>query len=224
MVTDENQLLEAIPFAARLTPVSLEKLRGNGRRLSLPPRTTLLQPGDAVSGAYFVISGSIRIYYLDANGEAGTLYRVEAGGSCILALNCLFSKMQYPAWAEAGEEGVTFLAIDGTLARELIGHDPTFTQLLFEQISLRLFQILTVLEAAIRLPLEGRLVTFLLETETDGVVALSQERIAEHLGTSREVVSRIIRKHAKGGLLSLSYGRIQILDREKLSAILQDLG
>ena len=221
-MTDDEFITGAIPFADQLSADSMNALRSKARRLSLPPRTVLLQPGDAVSGAYFVRCGSIRIYYLDAAGEEGTLYRIDAGSSCILALNCLFSRVEYPAWAEAGDEGVDLLSIDGTLARSMILADPRFTELLFEQISGRLFAILTTLEAAIRLPLEGRLIGFLLEAADDqGTVALSQERIADHLGTSREVISRALRRLAKRNLLKSSYGRIEVLDLAGLRVALR---
>jgi CRP/FNR family transcriptional regulator, anaerobic regulatory protein len=210
-----------MPFARRLSSESLDLLRRNVRRLSLPPKATLLQPGDAVSGAYYVRRGSVRIYYLDPNGREGTLYHVEAGDGCILALNCLFSKIEYPAWAEASETGAECLALDGSTARSLSVSDPLFTQLLFEQLSSRLFQILTALESAIRLPLEGRLVSALFElADTENVVMLSQERIADHLGTSREVISRILRKLAKADLIQLSYGRIKLERPERLRELL----
>jgi CRP/FNR family transcriptional regulator, anaerobic regulatory protein len=220
-VTDDDYLFGAMPFARRLSEESLNLLRKNVRRLSLPPKATLLQPGDAVSGAYYVRRGAVRIYYLDSNGREGTLYHVEAGDGCILALNCLFSKIEYPAWAEASEAGAECLALDGLTARNLSVNDPLFTQLLFEQLSSRLFQILTALESAIRLPLEGRLVGLLLELSDDkNAVSLSQERIADHLGTSREVISRILRKLAKGNLIRLSYGRIELVELDGLKLLL----
>lgn len=213
-----DRLAAAMPFTASLAHASRERLGQQVRVLSVPPRGTLLQPGDSVSGAYFVESGSIRVYYLDSEGHEGTLYRIEPGQSCVLALNCLFSEMDYPAWAEAGEEGVVFASLDGATARALMGSDASFMKALFEQVSSRLYGLLATLEAAIRLPLEARLIRLLTDlADESGIVHSSQERLADHLGTSREVVSRVVRSLVGQDLIKSAYGKIELLDRESLA-------
>jgi CRP/FNR family transcriptional regulator len=217
-VIDADTLASALPFARDLAQTTRARLCEQVRVLALPPRCTLLQPGDTVSGVYFVEQGSIRVHYLDADGREGTLYRISPGKSCILALNCLFSEMRYPAWAEAGEEGVRCAVLDGTTARQLMTEDQAFMRALFEQVSSRLFDLLLTLEQAIRLPLEARLVELLLDLANgDGIVAMPQERLAGHLGTSREVVSRIVRALAADGMLEIAYGKVRLLDRNALA-------
>jgi CRP/FNR family transcriptional regulator, anaerobic regulatory protein len=213
-----DRLATAMPFSSALSLPSLERLGRQVRVLSAPPRGILLQPGDPVSGAYFVESGSIRVYYLDPNGHEGTLYQIGPGQSCVLALNCLFSEMQYPAWAEAGEAGVVFASLDGCTARDLMASDAMFMKALFEQVSTRLYGLLARLEQAIRLPLEARLIHLLLElADADGVIQCSHERLAGHLGTSREVVSRLVRELTRQQLINSAYGRIEVKDRQNLA-------
>jgi CRP/FNR family transcriptional regulator, anaerobic regulatory protein len=215
---DADLLAAAMPFAGSLAPATRARLCDQVRVLSLPPRVTLLQPGDSVSGVYFVERGAIRVHYLDADGREGTLYRIGPGASCILALNCLFAEMRYPAWAEAGEEGVVFATLDGATTRSLMADDPAFMKALFEQVSSRLYNLLTTLERAIRLPLEARLIRLLLDLADEaGTVPLSQERIAGHLGTSREVASRIIRALASDKLVEAAYGKLRLIDRAALA-------
>jgi CRP/FNR family transcriptional regulator len=217
MTIDADQLALALPFAGSLQPATRARLGEQVRVQSVPPFGLLLQPGDRVSGAYFVASGSIRVYYLDADGHEGTLYRIESGQSCVLALNCLFSAMRYPAWAEAGDKGVTFAALDGITAGALMREDGSFMTAMFEQVSTRLYGLLTTLEQAIRLPLEARLVRLLLDlADGEDTVHLSQERIAAHLGTSREVVSRLVRALAGRGLVASAYGKITLVNRAVL--------
>ena len=216
-MTDAERLARAIPFLPQLSEKAREGLAGGLRVHQAPPRATLLQPGDRVSGAYFVEAGSIRVYYLDEQGREGTLYRIEPGQSCVLSLNCLFAAMDYPAWAEAGEEGVTFYELDGGTARELMRQDHAFTEAIFLQVSTRLYGVLEAMEKAIRLSLEGRLVNLLLDlADEDGTVRLSHERLGGHLGTSREVVTRLVRNLVSDGLVESAYGRIELRDREAL--------
>ena len=216
---DADTLLSAIPFAGDLSPPSRDLLAQRVHRLSAGAGETLLSPGDSVSGVYFVEAGCVRVHYLDADGQEGTLYRLCPGESCILALNCLFSQMPYPAWANAEDEGASLLVLDGAAARELAQQDPQFVRALFEQASGRLFRLLATLEQVIRLPLEARLAQLLLDLADDkGEIGLPHERLASHLGTSREVVSRLLRGLVGAGLVRSGYGRITILDRAALAA------
>ena len=215
---DADELAAAMPFMRNLSAATCARLREQVRVMSVPARAGMLQPGDTVSGAYFVEAGSIRVHYLDADGHEGTLYRIEPGESCIIALNCLFSAMRYPAFAEAGEEGVRFAMLEGAAARELMSDDPAFMKAVFEQVSTRLYNLLTTLEQAIRLPLEARLACLLLDlADGEGMIGLSQERLASHLGTSREVVSRLLRALSRERLVESGYGKLRLLDRETLA-------
>lgn len=217
MTADADTLARAVPFANQLSEKAREVLAGSVRVLRSDAGSVLLRPGDPVSGIYFVAEGAVRVHYLDAEGQEGTLYRLGPGESCVLALNCLFAEMDYPAWAEAEEDGVGLLILDGTAARELMQTDDGFLHAIFEQVSTRLYRLLGTLEQAIRLPLEARLVRLLLDcADPSGTVALPQERLAGHLGTSREVVSRIVRNLRESGLLETGYGSIRLVDRVAL--------
>jgi CRP/FNR family transcriptional regulator len=100
-VIDAGLLVTSMPFFSALPARVNAALRERARAVSLSPLANLLQPGDVVNGAYFVAEGSIRIFYLDGEGREGTLDRILSGESCIFALNCLFSDMPYPVWAQA---------------------------------------------------------------------------------------------------------------------------
>ncbi len=217
MTQDTNAPLASLPIFRDLNERGRELLARRIRVATAEPGATLLSPGDSVAGVYFVEAGSVRVHYLDVEGREGTLYRLAPGESCILSLNCVFSEMAYPAWANAEDDGCSLLVLDGATARELVEVDPAFLRALFAQASDRLFRLLGTLEQAIRLPLEARLAQLLLDLAGDSdEVRLPQERLANHLGTSREVVSRLMRGLAAAGLVESHYGRIAIADRAGL--------
>lgn len=219
-MSGEASIAASMPFLDRLRSDSVSTICSNVRVHTFAPRTILLHPGDKVSGAYFVSDGAIRIYYVDADGREGTLYRIGPGESCVLALNSLFSAMPYPAWAEAGDEGVNCVVLDGATARQVLADDETFLSALFEQVSLRLYNLLQEMERAIRLPLEKRLAGLLLDlANSDGLVALPHERLADHLGTSREVISRIVRSLVSANILQVGYGATEIMNFDALQSI-----
>ncbi len=219
MQTSED-LVDTFAFTRDMTPDARARLCAAAQRQSLVPGADILHPGDPVDGVYLVRSGAIRVYYIDAAGHEGTLYWIEPGESCILALNSLFTRIPYPAWAAAEKEGAEILAVPGAVFRELFSHDSAVQTFLFEQLSGRVFSLLRLLEETMRLPQEKRLALLLLtRADAAGVVALSQEELARHLGTIREVVSRLLRNLVGQGLIALAPRRITILDRTRLEAL-----
>jgi len=219
MSTRPDALQGRLPFYSTLGEEGRRLLARGIRTVHAAPGSTLLSQGDPVAGVYFIEAGAVRVHYLDAQGHDGTLYRLEPGEACVLALNCVFSEFAYPAWADAEEEGASLLVLDGHVARELARVDPAFLKALFTHTASRLYQVLVTLEQALRLPLEARLARLLLDLAGEGSeVCLPHERLASHLGTSREVVSRIIRALAKEGLVESHYGKVTIRAPELLAA------
>lgn len=218
----DDRIEKVIPFARDMQPETLAYLKANISRTVVSPGEDILHPGDAVNGVYLVKSGTIRVYYIDPEGREGTLYWIEAGESCILALNSLFSEMPYPAWAAADVDGVEILTLSGSVFRELFAKDPAVQGFLFEQLSGRVYSLLFTLEQTMRLPQEERLILLLLaRADEEGVICLSQDRLARDLGTLREVVSRLLRNLASQNLISLAPKRITLLSRDRLEALVR---
>jgi CRP/FNR family transcriptional regulator len=140
-------------------------------------------------------------------------------------LNSLFTDIPYPAWAAAEEQGAEVLSVSGPVFRALFAEDQAVQRFLFEQLSGRVFSLLQFLEETMRLPQEERLVLLLMERADEaGVIRMSQETLARHLGTVREVVSRLLRNLASQGMIELAPRRITILDRKRLEAMVSDAG
>src|SRR5262245_47288698 len=118
------ELIEALfPFVARLSQAGREEL---GALASTRVSTTqqLLQRGDPSDGAYLVTSGSLRVYYITEGGRDATLYNVEAGGTCVLALSATFAAEPYPAWVDAGARGCEFTRVPSPVFHRLFEHEP----------------------------------------------------------------------------------------------------
>ena len=101
--------------------------------------------------------------------------------------------------------------------RELFSVEPAAQRFLFNQLSGRVFSLPQLLEQRMRLPQEERLVALLLAKAADtGIVDLSQDELALHLGTSREVVSRLLRNLANQDLIESGLRRIALRDVARL--------
>ncbi|MEZ5878518.1 MAG: Crp/Fnr family transcriptional regulator [Tepidamorphaceae bacterium] len=220
-----GDIIDAFAFARDMKPELRARLHAGLSEVSIPAGADILHPGDAVNGVYLVRSGAIRVYYIGPEGREGTLYWIEPGESCILALNSLFTEIPYPAWAAAEENGAEIITVSGPVFRALFAQEPAVQRFLFEQLSGRVFSLLQTLESAMRLPQEERLVLLLLAlADGDGVVHLSQDKLARHLGTIREVVSRLLRNLASQGMIALAPRKVTILDRDCLETMVGDNG
>lgn len=219
-----DQMLDDFAFIREMGATTRARLRQKLAPRLVAPGGSILCPGDPVDGVYLIRAGAVRVYYLDAEGREGTLYWIAPGESCILALNSFFTAIPYPAWADAEAGGAHILSIPGPLFRELFAGEPAAQRFVFEQLSVRVFELLKLLEKTMRLPQEQRLILLLLaQADGEGVVHLSQDRIARHLGTIREVVSRLLRHLASRGLVALSPRQVQITDREGLARMTADM-
>jgi CRP/FNR family transcriptional regulator len=172
----------------------------------------ILVKGQRVSGAYVVITGQLRVFTLSPDGHEATLYVINPDETCVLALNCIFNDLLYPAWVEAGSD-TRVAVITGPVFRALFDTEPSIRNMTVQAFSTVVFRLMSELEGIHSYKLEGRLGNFLvLHASTDGVVRMTQQEIASHLGTSREVIARALGQLASAGLVTTSRNRIAIHD------------
>lgn len=212
--------LSRFPFLAELSAGGASRLLAATRHVTLPPQTKVIEQGDEVSGVYLVEAGSLRVYYISSEGREGTLYWIDAGQSCILALNCLFSRLTYPAWVETDQVETRVAIVSGDAYRELYLVEPALQRFTFETLTTRLFELMTLIEETSSLGLEQRAAALLLRRSGDGqVLETTHELLAHHLGSSREVVSRVLRNIARSGVIRLSPRSITIVDAARLRSL-----
>ena len=181
--------------------------------------TTVLKKGQAVSGAYFVLAGRLRVFTVAPNGTEATLYVIGPGETCVLALNCLFNNVLYPAWVEA--ETITTLAvIPGPVYRRLFEVEPTIQNLTVQALSTLVYRLMAELEEVHFTNHKQRLAQFiLLRASADGILRMTQQAVAHHLGTTREVVARLLRDFVVRDVVRTARGGITIRDLAALRRV-----
>jgi CRP/FNR family transcriptional regulator len=99
------------PFR-RLSDAGKGLLRQGVVRKRLSSAAAVVHKGQSVSGAYVAIEGRLRVFTIAPNGTEATLYFIDPGETCVLALNCLFRDLLYPAWVQT-ETPATIAVIAG---------------------------------------------------------------------------------------------------------------
>lgn len=203
----------------RLSEAARKRVEQQLQRYAFRAGSPVVHRGQTVSGAYLVLKGRLRVYTIKPSGAEATLYHLTAGETCILAINALFNDLLYPAWVEAEAETVVGI-IPGGLYRSLFQSEDAIQDLTVKSLSTLVFRLMDELEQVHSLRLDQRLAAHLLDRANgQGMVTETQAQLAGHLGTSREVVARILLDMAGRGWIETGRGRIRLVDTVQLARL-----
>jgi len=186
-----------------------EKLVVSSRLQSFPAGQTLYLEGDRCSHIAFVLSGEIRVFKPGETGREITLYFIEPGETCILNASCIMGDMPYPANAVSNSAG-EMLLLPGAAFRELIDAYDLMRTFVFSILSRRLATVMALIEEVAFGKMDQRLLDYLTKNARNGMLKITHQGIANDLGTSREVVSRILKDFERQNILELSRNLIRI--------------
>ncbi|HYW83415.1 MAG TPA: Crp/Fnr family transcriptional regulator [Spirochaetia bacterium] len=208
----DELLFDAFPILRTAPPRSRELLLAQGIRKSLVHKQVLVRPGNECAYLPLVLKGTLRVYKSSETGKELTLYRIEQGESCILTATCILSGGSFPAVAESeGETDVVLLP--ARLLVSLVAEHAEWRKFVFGLYSRRLEIVLALVEEVAFHHVDRRIAGYLIKTAggRQNVVDRTHAEIASELGTSREVVTRILKDFESSGLITTLRGRIRIL-------------
>lgn len=172
----------------------------------------IVHKGQPVSGAYVVLAGRLRVFTIAPNGTEATLYMIDPGETCVLALNCLFNDLLYPAWVQA-EAASSVAIIPGAVYRRLFETETGVRDFTVRTLATLVYRLMTELEQVHGSHHRQRLAQFILHrAAADGTLRMTQQQIAGHLGTTREVVARLMQDFVAHGLVRTARGAVSIKD------------
>jgi CRP/FNR family transcriptional regulator len=213
MLSSRDSLTDAFPFLTTLPGRGQESFSAHAVRKSLDDGQILVGAGNDCAYLPFVMSGSLRIYKISESGKELTLYRIARGESCILTTTCILNGNSFPAIAQA--EGPTdVVLIPSRLFVGYVEEYPQWRRFVFGLYSKRLEMVLTLVEEVAFRHVDSRIAAFLLKNASVGenTVERTHQQIASEVGTSREVVSRILKDFETAGIVATLRAKIKILD------------
>ena len=154
-----------------------------------------------------------RVFKLGESGREITLYRIGKGESCILTASCIVSGTPFPAFAVC-EEKIEALVINPLKVQQWTDEFSVWRNYLFGLVSSRLGDVISIVEEIAFRRVDCRLADYLLQAGGDNSdrINITHQAIASDLGTSREVVSRILKDFEHQGLIAVARGQLQIID------------
>ncbi len=183
------------------------------------PKGSLLHDGSTdCMGVLLVQQGKLRIYLLSEDGREVTLYRLSPGDLCILSASCALEAITFDIFIEA-EVPTTLSRINAAIFQQVMEENIYLKAFSYQLIADRFSDVMWRMQQILFLGIDRRLACFLLE-ESASVqspqIHLTQEQLAKHLGTAREVVSRMLKYFVDENMVTLFRGGVTITDEEKL--------
>ena len=181
-------------------------------------RGASVQSTGGCSGLFLVRSGRLRVYMLSEEGKEITLYRLEPGDVCMLAASCVLQSITFEVFVDA-ELPSDCYRINAGVFGEIMERIPAVKIFALETAVQRFSEVMWVMQQLVFMSMDQRIAIFLLdEASRTGSLTLNvtHEQIARHLGTAREVVTRVLKHMSADGLVEISRGGIAIKDKTAL--------
>ena len=177
--------------------------------------------GTECLGLVVVKSGQLRTYILSEDGREITLSRLFAYDVSLLSASCVMPDLQLNVMIEA-EKDTGFWSISACLFKNLMEESLAVASYANSLICSNLSELMWLMEQIMWRSMDKRLAAFLAEeTAIEGStqLRLTHETIANHLGTAREVVTRMLRYFQSEGMVRLTRGTIEVLDEKRLRTL-----
>lgn len=209
-------LLERFAFLAELPPNRLDRIVTSATVRTAKAGAVLFDANQPCGGFPLVLEGTIRVAKTAPNGREIVLYRVDPGESCILSGGCLMGETLYSASGVA-ETDVTLVSIPPALFQELMVNDEPFRRYVFGMYGTRLAEVMELVEEVAFRKLDARLAQLLIHRGP--VVNATHQRIADELGSVREIASRLLRSFEVRGWVKLDREKVTVLDPKALAEL-----
>ncbi|MCX2717045.1 Crp/Fnr family transcriptional regulator [Helicobacter sp. MIT 21-1697] len=171
---------------------------------------TLINQKETCLGFILVLSGGLRAYIMSENAKEITLFTLKENDICLLCSHCALHSINYDILLESSQ-ATEVLLVPQELFSSLKDTYPALSNFALTIISKRLSQTISTLEQALFKPLVERIREFLHENAHNKEIRISHEEIANHLGSSREVISRILKEMENKGEIKRAYKKIILL-------------
>lgn len=225
---DPEQIRAKVPELSRCLPVWDKLSAQDQRQLCAAATLRTAHAGDMVHsggadclGLLAICEGQLRTFILSEEGREVTLYRLLAGDICLFSASCVMKNLPLDLMIQAEKETV-FWVIPAPVYQSVMERSAPLANYTNELMAAHFSEVMWLMEQILWGRMDQRLAAFLLEEsslEGSDSLRATHERIANHLGTAREVVTRMLRYFQSEGMVRLARGSVELRDRGKLERL-----
>lgn len=210
-----------LPIWDKLTPLQQERIAGVIQFRTVKKGTWIHDSSADCLGLVMVKSGQLRAYILSEDGREITISRMFEYDTSLLSASCVMPDMQLNVMIEV-EKDAQFWSLPACLFKNLVDESLAVSNYARNLLSSNYSELMWLMEQIMWKSFDKRLAAFLLEeSRLDGtnLLKITHEKIASHMGTAREVVTRMLRYFQSEGMVVLTRGCVEITNEKKLEAL-----
>ncbi|MCL4531539.1 MAG: Crp/Fnr family transcriptional regulator [Chloroflexi bacterium] len=216
--TQFKRISDALPFLQRADAQFVHDFQQVAFFAKIPTGHDVFLEGDRVDAIALLLSGVVRVYKIGETGREITLYRFGNGQSCILTANAILSQKTFPAVAtvEQDAEAVMIPAAD---FRGWVARYDVWREFVFELLSQRLATVMAIVDEIAFRRMDARVASLLLtRSRVQNPMRITHQEIAAELGSSREVISRLLEDFSERGFVRVGRGEVEVVDPDGLQS------
>lgn len=209
------------PVWNKLTVAQQERILGTLMERRISKGTVIHNGSMDCTGLMLVKTGQLRAYILSDEGREITIYRLFDRDICLFSASCIMRSIQFEVTIET-EKDTELWIIPAEIYQSIMEESAPVSNYTNELMASRFSDVMWLMEQVMWKSLDKRVAAFLLEEmsiEGTDQLKITHETIANHLGSHREVITRMLHYFQNEGIIKLSRGTVTVLDEEKLEAL-----
>lgn len=223
----KQKVLETIKkmgFFDRLTTQQVELLVGAAYFVNFEKGQIIYSNDNECLGVMMLLTGELRTYMTSLTGKEITLYRLGANEICIMSASCVLKNISFDVTVEALSDCYALLI--PISAFEKVMYENVYIENFANRIAVAKFsEVMWAMEQLLFLSFDKRLASFLYDESAKSkslIIKMTHEQIARLISSAREVVSRMLKHFEKEGIVALSNGAIEIINKQKLMDLIKE--
>jgi len=197
---------------SQLEPALLEQIEKQGSIKEIPAGEILMRTGQYVKSTMLVLEGMIKIFRESEDGNEFLMYYLQPGEACAITMVCA-SKMEASKVMAKTMENTTVLMLPIQLMDEWMSKYKSWYYFVLETYRNRFEELLMLIDQVAFRNMDERLMFYLerhAAINNSNSIQLSHQQIADELNSSREVISRLLKKMEQRNIVSLHRNAIEL--------------
>jgi len=220
-VSSIRRLYELYPQLAEEQSADWLNILNNAQITDAPAATSLATTGSSCTNFMLLLDGTVRIYQDDTNGREMTLYRIAPGGVCLMSLNSLIHERPFRANAKA-ETNISMILFSAEEFYKAMKVSDAFRMLILSSLVDTVCTMVQSFYDTAFEPLDMRLACLLgrlFERSGSDSLDITHQELSQELGTTREVISRLLKKLEQQECIILKRGKILVGENKQMPGL-----
>ena len=170
------------------------------------------------SGIVHVAKGQLRVYIVSEEGREVTLYRLHEGELCVLSASCLMDAIVFDVLIEAVQDS-ELVVLPSPALHDIMETNPMVELALYKRVVENFSDVMWTMQQILFMGADRRVAYFLWDEMAktgEMTIRLTHDEVARFIGSAREVVTKVLKYFVEEEVVSLSRGKIEIIDKAKL--------